>query len=56
MGHHNPILKKPFSLRIKFVDGLVGYRNFGGFKIKWHLTLFWYLCQTCSPWKWIPSL
>jgi len=26
--------KNPFSLRIKFVDGLVGYHNFGGFKIK----------------------
>jgi len=26
--------RNPFSLRIKFVDGLVGYRNFGGFKIK----------------------
>jgi len=23
---------------------------------KWHLTTFCYLCQTCSSWKWIPSL
>jgi len=23
---------------------------------KWHLTSFCYLCQTCSPWKWILSL
>jgi len=25
---------RDFSLRIKFVDGLVGYHNFGGFKTK----------------------
>jgi len=38
------------------VDGLVGYHNFEGFKIKWHLIPLCYLRQTCSPWKWISSL
>jgi len=46
--------RNPFLLRIKFVDGLVGNHNFGGFKVReWHRTLFCYLCQTCSPWNWI---
>jgi len=44
-------------LKIKFVDGLVSYHNFKGFKMKQVTPCpFCYLCQTCSPWKWIPSL